>query len=131
MLLAILCLVILLPVCWLVSEFQDRQWLRISLGVAALSMSYFVAYIVGALTELNYNANYGATSAKLIETVIGNVEGGNEAALLRELKQLQKQYHPTYENKANYDQLVQDFVDRMKAQQPEATPAGENHEPTE
>ena len=131
MLLAILCLVILLPVCWLVSEFQDRKWFRILLGVAALSISFLVAYVAGALTTLTYNANYGAASAKLIETVIGNVECGNEAALLRELKQLQKQYHPTYENTANYDQLVQDFVDRMKAQQPEAAPADENREPTE
>jgi hypothetical protein len=131
MLVAILCLVILLPMCWLASEFQDRQWLRILLGVAALGMSFLVAYIVGALTELNYNANYGAASAKLIETVIVNLERGNEAALLPELEQLQKQYHPTYENTANYDQLVQDFVDRMKAQQPEATPTGDNREPTE
>lgn len=128
MLLAILCLVILLPLCWLVSEFQDRQWLRILVGIAALSMSYFVAYIVGALTELNYNANYGAASAELIGTVIENLEGGNEAALLRELKQLQKQYHPTYENRANYDQLVQDFADRMKVPQPETTSAGESSE---
>jgi hypothetical protein len=98
------------------------------IGIAAFSMSYFVAYIAGALTELNYNANYGAASASLIETVIGNVECGNEAALLRELKQLQKQYHPTYENRANYDQLVQDFVDQMKASQPEETSAGESSE---
>jgi glucan phosphoethanolaminetransferase (alkaline phosphatase superfamily) len=128
MLLAILCLVILLPLCWLLSEFQDRQWLRILVGVAALSMSYFVAYIVGALTELNYNANYGAASAELIQTVIGSIESGNDAALLRELKQLQKQYHPTYENRASYDQLVQDFVDRMEAPQPETTSAGESSE---
>lgn len=113
MLFVIFCLVAFIPVCWLVSEFQDRQWLRIVLGIAALSMSFLVAYGVGALTRLNYNANYGAASAELIETVIENLEGNNEAALLRELKQLRKRYRPTYENTANYDGLIRDFAERM------------------
>lgn len=124
MLWAILCLVVALPLCWLASEFQERQWLRILLGVAAIGMSYFVAVGVGTLTQLNYNANYGAASAQLIETVIADIERGNEATLLPELKRLREQYQPTYENTADYDELVQDFVNRLKAGQPEADAAG-------
>ena len=114
--------------CWLALS-SDRQWLRILLALLHWMSSGRLCR--RSVDRLNYNANYGAASAKLIETVIVNVECGNEAALLRELKQLQKQYHPTYENTANYDQLVQDFVDRMKAQQPEAASAGENRLQTE
>ena len=112
--------VVAVPLAWLVSEFQGRTWLRIVLGVAAIGMSYFVAFVVGSLTRLNYNANYGTASAELIQTVIVNLEGGNEENLLRELKSLKAQYQPTYENRANYDRLVNDFVSRMAASPPNA-----------
>ena len=75
---------------------------------------YFIAIGVGTLLRLNYNANYGAVSFDLIEMVVANIERGNEEELLRELKQLKDNFHPTYEDTANYDELVRDFVDRMK-----------------
>ena len=112
-------LLIVLPIGRLVSEFQPRAWLRITLGVVALAMSYFVAFVVGSLTQLNYNAWYGSASSDLIDTVIANVEAGNEETLLRELKRLKDAYHPTYENRANYDKLVKEFVDRMETASPE------------
>jgi hypothetical protein len=107
--------IVAVPFAWLVSEFQPRSWLRVVLGVAAIVMSYFVAFVVGSLTRLNYNAHYGSASAELIQTVIVDLEGGNEDNLLRELKSLNTQYQPTYENRANYDELVNDFVSRMAA----------------
>jgi hypothetical protein len=55
-----------------------------------------------------------SASARLIETVITNLEAGNEDALLPELKRLKEVYCPTYENRANYDKLVTDFVERLK-----------------
>ena len=112
--------VVAVPLAWLVSEFQGRTWLRTALGVAAIGMSYFVAFVVGSLTRLDYNVNYGTASAELIQTVIANLEGGNEENLLRELKSLKAQYQPTYENRANYDGLVNDFVSRMAASPPKA-----------
>ena len=111
-------LVVAVPLVWVISEFQSRIWLRIALGFAAIGMSYFVAFVVGSLTRLNYNAHYGTASAELIQTVIVNLEGGNEENLLRELKTLKAQYQPTYENRANYDGLVNDFVSQMAASPP-------------
>ena len=86
----VIVLLIVVPVGWLVSEFQPRIWLRISLGVAAISMSYFVAWLAGSLTMINYNTWYGTASTDLIETVIANVEAGNDEPLLRELKRLKE-----------------------------------------
>ncbi|MHB0960072.1 MAG: hypothetical protein ACYC0X_19945 [Pirellulaceae bacterium] len=126
----VILLLIVVPVCWLVSEFQSRAWLRISLGVAAIGMSYFVAWVVGSLTMLRYNAHYGSASAELVETVIANVEAGNDEPLLRELKSLKEEYHPTYENRANYDKLVNDFVSRMKAP-PQQSGASDDAAPPE
>ena len=119
----VLFFVVAVPVAWLISEFQPRYWLRVVLGVAAIGMSYFVAFVVGSLTALNYNAHYGSASAELIQTVIVNLEGGNADKLLRELKGLKAQYQPTYENRANYDKLVNDFVSRMAAAAPNAATA--------
>ncbi len=45
----ILVLVIGLPVAWLASEFQPKHSVRIALGVAAIAMSYSVAWGVGTL----------------------------------------------------------------------------------
>jgi cytochrome c biogenesis protein CcdA len=52
----ILFLTITLPIAWLASEFQDRRWVRIAAGIAALSMSFLVATGVGSLERLNANA---------------------------------------------------------------------------
>lgn len=84
-------------------------------------MSYFVAFVIGSLTQLNYNSHYGSASADLIETVIVNLEGGNTDNLLRELKSLKAQFQPTYENRADYDGLVNGFVSRMAASPPNTT----------
>ena len=111
----IVVLLIVVPIGWLISESQSRVWLRITLGIAAIGMSYFVAFVIGSLLRLNYNANYGSASADLVETVIANVESGNEDGLLRELKRLKEEFHPTYENEANYDKLVKSFISRMEA----------------
>lgn len=114
MLWLLIVLLILVPIGWLISESQPRVWVRVTMGVVTIAMSYFVAFVVGSFQQLNYNSWYGSTSAGLIETVIANLEAGNEDALLRELKRLKEEYRPTYENRANYDKLVNAFVERLK-----------------
>jgi cytochrome c biogenesis protein CcdA len=109
----ILLLAVALPIAWIVSEFQDRRWLRITAGCAAIAMSFLVAAGVGSLERFNSNAWYGFASKKLIDTTVEQVERGDTERLLRELKTLQEQFQPTYENRARYDQLVDDFVTRI------------------
>jgi hypothetical protein len=48
----------------------------------------------------------------VIDTTVSELERGDTQRLLRELKTLQEQFQPTYENRASYDQLVDDVVAR-------------------
>lgn len=114
----ILFLVISLPVAWFASEFSDRRGLRITLGFASVAMSFLVAFGVGKLEHLNANAWYGSASKALIDTTITELESDNVDDVVRELKSLQKQFEPTYETRARYDVLVEDYVSRLRRVQP-------------
>jgi len=109
----ILSLTIALPLAWLFSEFQARRWVRIVAGVAALSMSFLVAAGVGSLEHFNANAWYGGASKNLIDTTIEEIERGETERLLKELKILQEEFQPTYENRARYDKLIEKFMSRL------------------
>jgi len=108
-----LLLAIALPVAWLASEFQSRRWLRIVLGLLSLSLSVSIALAVGVLQELNYNSWYGIASAKLLDTTIAEIESGREDQLLTSLRKLRGEFYPTYENRANYDKLVDEFAKQV------------------
>jgi hypothetical protein len=45
----ILILLVVLPVAWLISEFQPRREMRIRLGACSLALSFFVPWVVGTL----------------------------------------------------------------------------------
>ena len=109
----ILILTIVLPIAWIASEFQNHRWLRVLLGCAAIAMSFLVAYGVGSLEHLNANAWYGGASQNLIETTVEELEKGNTEQVIEELKLLQEQFHPTYENRARYDKLIEDYMSRL------------------
>ena len=108
-----LVLAVALPILWLISEFGSSRPLRILLGVLALLMSFGVAFVVGSLKRLNYNAWYGTASKKLIDSTVIEIESGSIEQLLSELKRVQVQFHPTYENRAQYDELITEFVMRL------------------
>lgn len=76
-------------------------------------MNFFVAVGVGSLERLNANAWYGNASKNLIDTTIEEMERGDTDRLLKELKILQKQFQPTYENRARYDKLIEEFISRL------------------
>jgi hypothetical protein len=121
-LILVLILLVVLPVAWLISEFQPRRWVRITLGLSSLALSFFVAWAVGSLSLFNYNAWYGSASTQLIDTVIDNIEAGNKVDLLRELRQLKVDYQPTYESRAKYDELVKRFAERLKLEKSKDQP---------
>lgn len=106
-------LVVFLPCCWLLSEFQNRRWVRILLGVASLSLSFFIATVIGFLQQLNYNSSYGFASAKLLDSTISELEANRADRLLPALRTLRKEFQPTYENRAQYDQLIDKFADQL------------------
>jgi hypothetical protein len=114
----VLLLVVGLPIAWFASEFKAKRALRIGLGVAALLTSFGVAFIVGALNRLNYNAWYGGATANLLDATIAGIESGDTGGVLEELKRLRSEYRPTYENRAGYDVLVRAAVDRIESVRP-------------
>lgn len=110
-----LVLVVILPFGWLASELQDRRWLRLTLGTAAILLSFGVAFLVGSLTRLNYNAWYGGATQELIDTTISELEAGNVDRVLVSLRTLKAKYEPTYENRAHYDKLVKETTEKMRS----------------
>jgi hypothetical protein len=109
-----LVLLISLPIFWICAEFSEHRWLRILLGVAAILLSLVVAATVGTLERLNYNSWYGNATKELLEVTIEELQAGNQTAVIEALSALKTQYHPTYENRANYDELVKQTVAQMK-----------------
>lgn len=109
----ILILVIALPIAWFLSEFQNYRWLRILLGCAAIAMSFLVAGGVGSIEHLNANAWYGGASENLIDTTVEELEKGNVEQVIKELKLLQEQFQPTYENRARYDKLIEEYMSKL------------------
>lgn len=110
MLALILILVVALPIAWLASEFQSRKEIRIALGIAAIAMAFGVAWIVGSLDRLNSNMWYGDATKDLIQNTIVELERGHDDRVLTELRVLRSKFHPTYESRAAYDELVADYV---------------------
>lgn len=101
------------PLLWIICEFQEYRWLRILFGVLAIATSYLVAYGVGSLQMLNANAWYGDASEALVQSVIIELEEDETNRLLQELKWLEAKFEPTYENRAEYDELVGEFRPRL------------------
>lgn len=107
-------LVVVLPLGWLASEFQDNRGLRIFVGVLAIAMSFFVAFVVGSLEQMRSNTYFGDASKKMIETTIYALDDGRIDEVKLGLKELATEYQPSYETRANYDQLVALYVKNLK-----------------
>jgi len=117
LLLTIVFLAFGLPIGWLISEFQPRRWLRILLGLAALSMSFFLSYVFSGLDQMGYNSRYGESSAELVEVMIVSLQNGDSENLLPALQRLHRNYEPTYEeNWTDYNELVEQFVNDVKSE---------------
>jgi hypothetical protein len=100
---------------WFASEFQDRRWLRLLLGCAALVLiGGSVGLGVMIVERFNSNAWYGVASGDLIDATVAGLEAGRKDEVVAELKRLRGQFQPTYENRARYDHLVEEYVARVK-----------------
>jgi hypothetical protein len=106
-------MVAILPIIWLISEFQRRIWLRIFLGIFSLIASSGMFYIAAQFERFSYNTWYGMASQKLLTAEIAALEAGNGDVVKGELKRLQAQFQPSYENRANYDQLAEQAAARI------------------
>lgn len=111
---------LLAPVAWLISESSPRRWVRVTWGILAIVVSCGLTLLgTIVINTFSYNSYYGFSSQRLINTTITEIEAGRTEAVVAELKRLREEFHPTYENRGRYDQLVEQTVARMKG--PEAT----------
>lgn len=109
----ILTLAVIFPICWFVSEFYAQRGTRIVMGVLSIAVALFVSVAVGSIDRMRSNSYFGDATGKLIDTVIAEMDAGNEKQLLKELKQLRTDYHPSYETRADFDKLVDNMADRL------------------
>jgi hypothetical protein len=114
LLIPVLLIIVGLPVAWLISEFKARAGVRFLLGVLAILSSFSVAFLAGQVNRFNYNAWYGHATKSLIDTSVEEFEQGRGDSVVAEWKDLQGRFHPTYESRADYHQLVEESVQRMK-----------------
>ncbi len=113
----ILIIVVGLPIAWLVSEFRsNKRSIRCVLGILSILSCFGIAWLTAQFVRLNYNAWYGFAFKSLIDASIEKMENGKTDVVLKELKILQDKFQPTYENRANYNELVTEAADKIKGQ---------------
>lgn len=110
----ILFLTIATPIAWFISEFRGSRPLRLVLGTLAILLSFGVAFLVGFAERFNSNAWFGGMTMELIDAAVAALDAGRKDDVAQALKELQARYQPTYENRARYDELVRETVERMK-----------------
>jgi hypothetical protein len=115
----IVLLVITVPIIWLVSEFHEGRGLRIGLGILSIGLVAVVTWGVNEIaTTFNYNAWYGSATGDLISSSIEEIEDGHTDHVLKVWRGLDLQFHPTYENRARYSELVDEAVTRIRGDVP-------------
>jgi hypothetical protein len=109
----ILFLVVALPIAWLISEFTARTEVRVILGMAAIAMSFAVAWGVGSLDRLQSNTYFGDATKDLVQNTIVELEKGNVERVVAALHELRSDFEPSYETRDEYDKLVAEYVERV------------------
>jgi hypothetical protein len=114
----LLAVLIALPMAWLVAEFKASRAVRVGLGVCAFGLAIIFTYgLASVLTRFNYNAWFGQATKILIETSVTQIEDGHFDRVLKVWRGLNAQYHPSYENRAGYKDLVDGATQAMKEEQ--------------
>jgi len=100
-------LVVLFPIGWVIGELKNKQTLRRISAVGAFVFALLVGVIVGYLQQLRYNAEYGFASKQLFEQTVISLKKGESDKVIEVYETLTESYRPTYENKADFDELVE------------------------
>jgi hypothetical protein len=115
----LIAIMIALPIAWLASESRGSRALRISLGILAGGvLATCIWALSSVLTRFNYNAWYGGATGELISTSLQQIEDGHLDRVLKVWRGLDQQYRPTYENRAHYNELVEEATARMRDDTP-------------
>ncbi len=103
-----------LPIAWLVAEFKARPGIRRTLGIVTILWSFGVASLVGLLQDFNANVYFTGASKDLLSASVEQLKAGKTEAVIREWSRADSEFHPTYENRARYRQIVDQTIEGMK-----------------
>jgi len=103
-----------LPIAWLIAEFKARPGVRRSLGIVTLVWSFGVASLVGILRDFSANIYFTNATKDLLEASVSQLKIGKTEVVIREWSRASEEFHPTYENRAQYRQIVDQAIEGMK-----------------
>lgn len=103
-----------LPIAWLIAEFRASVAVRRTLGVITILWSFGVASMVGMLQNFNANSYFTGASKELLESSVQQLRAGKTEAVLREWSRANDEFSPTYENRARYQEIVEQAIEGMK-----------------
>jgi hypothetical protein len=103
-----------LPIAWLAAEFKAAPAIRRTLGVVTLLWSFGVAALVGGLRDFNANVYFSGATKDLLDASVNHLKAGKSEAVVREWSRASDEFHPTYENRARYRQIVDQAIEGMK-----------------
>ncbi|MCL2640774.1 MAG: hypothetical protein FWD53_08020 [Phycisphaerales bacterium] len=108
---------------WLMAEVQ--RWstaARIGTGVLAMvAICFCVCVLFFIKTTFEYNAWYSHATKKLIGTSIKAIEGGRTEQVLKAWRELDQEFHWTYDGRGRFDELVDEVVKRIEESAPATT----------
>ena len=70
--------------------------------------------MVGALQVFNANVYFTQATKDLLSTSVEQLKAGKTDAVIREWSRADGEFHPTYENRADYRQIVDQAIKGMK-----------------
>jgi len=115
MLILFLISIVIFPI-WIFAEYKQNQSARIILGSLTLFVGLGAAGVISLSNQFDYNWWYGGATKKLINTIVVQVEDGNLDRVMTVLRGVNRQYRPTYENRAGYRELVEEATARMRGE---------------
>lgn len=104
----------MLPVAWMLAEFKAGPGIRRLLGMVTLLWSFGVASLAGCLRDFDANVYFTGATKDLLTASVEQLKAGKAEAVLREWSRAGAEFNPTYENRANYRQIVDQTIAGMK-----------------
>lgn len=110
----LLLITISLPIAWFIVDLAGYVLARRILGILAILGSFGVAALVGTLRTFEANAYFSTATKQLLTESVAQLKTGHTLPVTRAWMRANEQFHPTYENRAHYQQIVDEAVSDMK-----------------
>lgn len=102
------------PALYIIGEIKAKRSLRMLSFIILVPTAVITGWIVGMMAKFNYNAWYGSSTKQLIDEINIQLKIGNQEQVRAVLTELSDMYHPTYENRAHYNELADKAVQKLR-----------------